>query len=245
MPGPVTRVGFQSQVPAGHVFPGGQPRPVGCGRDSVIVGQEGIGEKHGELLLAGAVEQAQAPGHRAAVTVQPAHQLRASSTPPHAQRRRRRMAFGPAVLADAQVKVGAPEMHSEIAVHERDRRRRTGAADLEGGPLDDRAEDQAVPVLGEDKRDQFVQKGLPGGQRIDFFAATAGTLRYDRDRFLHGWSPEPHCCMNGGEACGSRESRRASPCRTSMHCAVSRACRRKAPTPSLPARKCARPWTPG
>ena len=73
----------------------------------------GVGEEDGDLLLAAAVEEAEAPGRGLVVGVEAAVELGAGGATQagHLGRRRR-------VLADAQVQVPLLEVDGEVAVEE-------------------------------------------------------------------------------------------------------------------------------
>ncbi len=53
-------VGAEAEAGLAQVVPERQARPVGILEDLVVVGEERVGQEHGDLLLARTVEQAQA-----------------------------------------------------------------------------------------------------------------------------------------------------------------------------------------
>src|SRR5690606_4633885 len=83
---------------------------------------------------------------------------------------------GGGVLADAQVEVPGAEVDRDVPVVQGDRGRGAGGADLPGGTLDDRAEVDVLPVVGEDGRDQAEERLLVDRERPDVLGAARGRL---------------------------------------------------------------------
>jgi hypothetical protein len=106
--------------------------------------RNGLGEEDGELLLGGAVQEAQGPGVRRPVTVDPPVEVRLGGPPAPGELRRGRPARLAAVLPDADVEVEVAEVHGEVAVQEADPLRRVGRADLPCRALAEVRRDQAA-----------------------------------------------------------------------------------------------------
>lgn len=102
--GAVERVRRQGQEVLPEPVPQGQSGPVGLVDQLLGQGEERVGQHRGHELFVPAVEQAQSPGDRAAVSAQAAVELGFGAAPDPSQ-------FGAArgVLADAQVEVPATE----------------------------------------------------------------------------------------------------------------------------------------
>lgn len=116
----------------------------------------GVGEEDGDLLLAAAVEEAEAPGRGLVVGVEAAVELGAGGAAQagHLGRRGR-------VLADAQVQVPLFEVDGEVAVEEAGAGRARWL-DLPDGAGDQQPDADALP-LGQAVSEDAVQRVLVGG----------------------------------------------------------------------------------
>lgn len=136
----------------------------------------GVGEEDSDLLLAAAVEEAEAPGRGLVVGVEAAVELGAGGAAQSGHLGRRRC-----VLADAQVQVPLLEVHGEVAVEEAGAGR-ARRLDLPHGAGDQQADADALP-LGQAVGEDAVEGVLVGGHGeelvdavglLDDFAARQG-----------------------------------------------------------------------
>src|SRR5215471_21153229 len=116
--GSVERIRSNPSGPSGpQIIPQRQPRPVRLLQELVAFGRKKrVWQQDRELLLAGAIEEPQAPGCRRARSTEPAVEFGASGFPAPSERQRRRIIACSPRRSDAQMKVRRAEGDSQIAV---------------------------------------------------------------------------------------------------------------------------------
>ncbi len=90
------------------------------------------------------------------------------------QFRRDRIVVHAAMRADANVEMRHAEGHGEIAVEHLDLGRGFGGAHLPGGTLNDRAEGDVAPMIGEEIAQQLLEARRIGRQREDLDGRAIG-----------------------------------------------------------------------
>ncbi len=166
---------FSTQVSSCDIIPHCQARPVRRVGDSILVGEKRVGEENIQLRCAVAVKQAQLPDDRCTIVVKTAHDFRPRGTTALFQCGRCRTGFATPVLADANMKMRAAEMNSQVTVKVGDRPGLAGTAKLVGAALDDWAEDDRAPVVFKYIAQQFLEKIGIDRQAVNFLSvAVAG-----------------------------------------------------------------------